>query len=205
MMSPIAKAFPVRSGHTAPIKLGGGAMSRDAYEIENHAHEAVGATNSPLRLIATEDDSPNVGDIEVDSSQNWPLLPDGEYEACFIKQEIVSLRMFKGETRLFAHFEILDNGSRIGTKIYGAWRILRSSSSGKQRISVGRNSNLYIMLCRVYNDRIRPDRISFQELRDCVLKIKTRTVKKNFRQLVLPECLWYSVVDDIISIEVGSV
>ena len=180
-------------------------MSRNAYEIENHANEALGTTNSPLRLIANEDDSPNVGDIEVDSSQNWPLLPDGEYEACFIKQEIVSLRMFKGETRLFAHFEILDNGSRIGTKIYGAWRILRSSSSGKQRISVGRNSNLYIMLCRVYSKRIRPDRISFQELRDCVLKIKTRTVKKNFRQLVLPECLWYSVVDDIISIEVGSV
>ena len=204
-MSPIAKAFPVRFGHTAPIKLGGYAMSRDAYEIENHAHEALGATNSPLRLIATEDDSPNVGDIEVDSSQNWPLLPDGEYEACFIRQEIVSLRMFKGETRLFAHFEILDNGSRIGTKIYGAWRILRSSSSGKQRISVGRNSNLYIMLCRVYGYRIRPDRISFQALRGCLLKIKTRTVKKNFRQLVSPECLRYSVVDDIISIEAGSV
>ena len=180
-------------------------MSRDACKIENDAHEALGATVSPLRLIASEDELSNVGDIEVDSSQDWPLLPDGEYEAYFIKQEIVSLRMFKGASRLFAHFEILAAGSSPPKRIYGAWPISASAKGGKTRLSAGSRSNLYIMLCRVGGYRIRPDRISFQALRGCVLKIKTRTVKKNFRQRVLPECLWYSVVDDIISIEAGSV
>ena len=205
MMLPIAQALPVRFGPTAPIKLGGYAMSSDAYKLVNDVPEPFETNDSPLRLIANEDELPNVGDIEVDSSQDWPLLPDGEYAACFIKQEIVSLRIFKGETRLFAHFEILDNSSGIRTKIYGAWRVSISLSSGRQRTTLGRNSNLYIMLCRVCGYRVRPDRISFQALRGCVLKIKTRTVKKNFRQRILPECLWYSVVDDIIGIEAGSV
>ena len=173
-------------------------------DTPEYAPEALG-NNSPLRLVADETEPRNGDDIEVDPAHDWALLPDGDYMATFIKQEIVSLRMFKGATRLFAHFEIIDNPRATPSRIYGAWPISSTSQGGKRRLSVGRRSNLYIMLCRVYGLRVRPDRISFQALRGCVLKIKTRTVKKNIRQREYPECLWYSVVDDIIGIEAGSV
>ena len=173
-------------------------------DTPEYAPEALG-NNSPLRLVADETEPRNGDDIEVDHGHDWPLLPDGDYMATFIKQEIVPMRIFKGAPRLFAHFEIIDNPRATPTRIYGGWPISSTSQGGKKRISVGGRSKLYIMLCRVYGYRVRPDRISFQELRGCVLKIKTRTVKKNFQQQVLPECLRYSVVDDIISIEAGSV
>ena len=174
-------------------------------QTEKTFSEELEVDSGPLRLIANDEDSSSICGIEIDSGHIWPLLPDAEYEARFIKQEIVSMKMFKGAYSLFAHFEILHFDNTPSTKIYGAWPISISSSAGKKRISAGGRSSLYIMLCRVYDYRVRPDWVSLQGLRGCVIKVKTRTVKKNFRQRALPQCLWYSVVDDIISVEAGSV
>lgn len=178
-------------------------MNSNAFRAENNSSDLSEIESRPLRLVASESE-PSTDEIEVDTAHDWALFPDGEYEACFIKQEIVNMKMFKGESRLYAHFEILNFGDTTRKKIYGAWSIKVSSKGGKRRISAGGRSRLYIMLCRIYNYRVRPDRISFHGLRGCVLKIRTRTVKKNFQQRELPECLWYSVVDDIIGIEAGS-
>lgn len=157
----------------------------------------------PLRLEES-DTVPDDGDIEVEGEVTWPLLPDGEYTAKFLKQDVVSLKMFRGATRLFAHFEILDLGPHRGTHVYGAWPVLATVANGKRRTSVKPKSNLNIMLCRVLGHRVRPARISLHSLRGCVLRIRTRTVKKNFHQKILPPFMRYSVVDEILCIEAGA-
>ncbi len=168
------------------------------YEIPK---ERLVPLDTPLRL---EEASPDEGDIEVVAEVAWPLLPDGEYTAKFVKQEVVTLRIFRGATRLFAHFQILD-GPHSRQRIYGAWPVSATMANGKTRLSLKPRSDLYIMLCNLLGYRIRPDRISFQSLQRCVLRIRTRTVRKNFRQKTLPLFMQYSVVAEILSIEAGTV
>ncbi len=163
------------------------------------------AIERPLRLIEVPDDRDTNGEFEVEAAHSWPLLPDATYLTRYVRTEVTSLRMFRGATRAFVHFQIVEPGSWHGTRLYGAWPVKSCISGGKTRLTVSPRSDLHIMLCRVLGNRVRQDRISFAPLRGCVLRVKTRTVRKNFRQRLLPECLQYSVVDDILSIEAGAI
>jgi hypothetical protein len=92
-----------------------------------------------------------------------------------------------------------------------ACRVKRLTSkpgrNGSFRLAKG--SDLYITLCRLTAEKLRPDRISLRELlRGHVLVVKVRSVKVDYRQRPLPPALHYSVVDDLIgtdtSIPAGS-
>ncbi|MCG3771637.1 MAG: hypothetical protein JW384_02828 [Nitrosomonadaceae bacterium] len=153
----------------------------------------------PLRLQAIE--SPQQGDIEVEPSQQWPLLPDDIYLGQIAKKELTSMKMFKGALRYFITFEITGPAEHSGKHVYGAWPVAaQNTSGGKVRAIVKPKGDLYIMLCRVLGYRVRPDRISFSQLQGCTLRFRTRTVRKNSRQRDYPESLQYSVVDDILEI-----
>ena len=155
-------------------------------------------SEKPMRLVESEPDG--IGDIEAVAGAVWPRLADGDYEARLIRYEVTAMRMFRGALRLFARFELVGGSIPPGTQIYGAWPVL---SNSKGRMKVKARGDLYIMLCRLLGYRVRPDRISLAPLRACVLKVRTRTVKTNARQRKLPECLQYSVVDDIVEIMAG--
>ena len=158
--------------------------------------------NQSLRLVAVDEKIEIEGDIEVESGIDWPLLKDGTYMARFIKQETVPMKMFKGAIRIYGHFEIIGEQSPI--VIYGAWPVKTIKNGNKSRTLAGRRSNIYLMLCRVHGYRIRPDRISLKSLEGCTLKVKTRTVKKDYRQRETPPALWYSVIDNIEEIVEGN-
>lgn len=144
---------------------------------------------------------------------DWPLVPDGFYIAVYLRHVCIELREFNNAPRVFVHLRLIDPGEHYGKVLYRAYpvRAVRRTS-GKPgapihngKFTLSRRSDLMKMLCRVlYQDlKTRPDRVSLRELKNHVLRIRTRTVKKDGRQRDLPPALHYSVVDDIIEKETG--
>ena len=163
-------------------------------------------TTAPLRLVEDTTSQVDEGEIEVIGFSEWPRIPDAQYNVSLVRHEVTEMKMFRGASRLFAIFKIVDAGPYLGTQIYAAWPVSRTTKSGgKNRCVVKAKSDLYLMLCRLLGMRLRADRISLSPLMGCVLLVKTRTVNKNHRQRPYPEFLKYSVVDDVIEIVAGHV
>jgi len=133
-----------------------------------------------------------------------PLIPAGEYVASFSHYE--TKRMFK-TPKLFLHFEVMDPGPHYGTKLYSVFRA--SGLIGKEgkngRFKVRTRSELFLTLCRLQPNAVRPDRISLRSFKGALFRVRVRTVEKDYRQRALPEFLRYSVVDSILSIEAGRI
>ena len=159
--------------------------------------------SAPMRFQELPQDVPLEDVLSVDTGTEWPLLPDAQYNCKLVKYEAVEMRMFRGALRLFAVFEILDVGEFFGKKLYGAWPVQRASKKegGKTRLSVKAKSGLYMMLCRVLNYRVRPDRISLAQLKGHVLIVRTRTVYKDHRQRPYPEFMRYSVINEVLEVK----
>jgi hypothetical protein len=62
---------------------------------------------------------------------------------------------------------------------------------------VAANGELFHCVCKALNERGRIDRFSLAPLKSRVLRIKTRTVKRDYRQREIPEPRRYSVVEAI--------
>lgn len=128
-----------------------------------------------------------------------PLLPDGIYEAVFEGHE--TSKVFNSD-KVFLRFRIVEFGDHFGERLYRAYRVksLKSKPGRKGSYTLNKRSELLLMLVRVLGLNPRKDRPSLLGLKNRVLKIRTRTVKTDSKQRPLPECLWYSVVDDVVSI-----
>lgn len=129
-------------------------------------------------------------------------IPPGEYQAYYRRHETAF--MFKSP-KVFIHFEI-HGGEHGGTKVYAAYRVkeLRGKPRKGGGIRLRHSQDLYRQFVRLTpNQRERPDRISLQRLRGCLLRVSVRTVTKDAKQRELPEALQYSVVDEMLAVEVG--
>lgn len=131
-------------------------------------------------------------DIAVDPGTNTVLIPNGCYRAIFIHH---NTKFMFNSWKVFLWFRIVELGEHFGKEVYAAYRA-DISKAGK--LKIGRRSNLFVMLGRVLEIRLRPDRVSFRDLKHCVLLISTRTVTKDYRQRLLPEWERYSIVDDVL-------
>jgi hypothetical protein len=89
--------------------------------------------------------------------------------------------------------------------IYAAYRV--RSLKGKPRknggFRVAAHGELFVMVCKVLSERGRPDRFSLLPLKAKVLRIKTRTVKRDYRQRDIPDARRYSVVNAITGCDTG--
>ena len=141
-------------------------------------------------------------DIELDG-KIWPLIPDGEYLAMYHRHD--TKRMF-GTLKVFLHFEIVDPGPYNGTKLYRAYNAVdvRHGKKRGRKFKLRPRSQLYLDLCRLYGGNHRRDRIGLTALKSLVLRVRVRTVEKDYRQRPLPEALQYSVVGDLLGVEAGS-
>ena len=158
---------------------------------------AKSTTSATVHTLPTKDD-----DIELDG-KIWPLVPDGEYLARYHRHD--TQRMF-GTLKVFLHFEILDPGPYNGTRLYRAYRAVDvvHGKKGGRRFKLRPRSQLYLDLCRLYGGNHRRDRISLTALKSLVLRVRVRTVEKDYRQRPLPEALQYSVVGDLVGVEAGT-
>ncbi len=144
----------------------------------------------------------SLDDILVEGDQ-YPLVPDGEYVARFLLHETAVV--FR-TPKVFLHFELVDFGRYFKTQLWQAYRVRRLiGTPGKGgRFALGRRSELFLDLARLYDKSIRPDRISLSSLKDVLLRVRTRTVTTDYKQRPLPEHLHYSVIDSIMGVEIGS-
>jgi hypothetical protein len=141
------------------------------------------------------------GDTEQDAHDAFvegfkPVVPDGDYDAKFIGHETA---LVFGSPKVFLHFELVEPGDYIGTRLFQAFRVRRlKGKSGKGgRFVAHAGGDLYALLARLLDVKLRGDRISLQSLRSMLFRITTRTVTTNSRQQPIPLPARYSVVTKI--------
>jgi hypothetical protein len=155
--------------------------------------------------ITRDGEMMEVEELEFAPAPKRPLIPDGRYQARFVRAEAEAMQMYRGAARLFLHFEIIEPGDAYGTRIYGGWPLgAIVIEHGKKRCKAKKgDSDLKIMLKRLLGSAARPDRVSFASLKDKVILIQTRTVKTTGRQRKRGPADQYSVVDDMVEIVAG--
>lgn len=158
--------------------------------------------NAPLKLASTLDPDTTTDECEVDYGRACPAIPEAEYEAVFTHHETA---LSFSTPKVFLWFRIIEPGPYFGLNIYRAYRVrkLKNKPGRNSGFKVAANSDLFVSVCKVLDERGRPDRFSLQRLKGVILKIRTRTVKRDHRQRDIPEARRYSVVETILSKETG--
>ncbi len=132
-----------------------------------------------------------------------PLLPEGEYLATYTHHWTAWVF---NTAKVFVHFKLVEQGEHYGKQLYRPYRAkeLIGKAGKNGRFKLAPRSDLYLMVCRLYEPQVRPDRISLRCLKDVLLRVSIRTVRKDSKQRPLPACLHYSVVDELVCIEAGN-
>ena len=148
----------------------------------------------------------NEGEIVLDD-EILPLIPEGDYSMSY-KYHETTAKAF-GTPKVFVYFTIVEPGPYFGTHLYRSYRVRGFiGKHGKNgRFKLGKRNELFLVLCRLNEreTRLRPDRVSLQALRNAVVRATVRTVKTDYKQRPLPQTLHYSVIDELISVEAGTV
>ena len=135
----------------------------------------------------------------VDTKYLPPKIPEGSYEGVFVRSELAVV--FKC-LKLFVYFRITELGEYHGMEFYRAYRVHPGSKSGKSpKYVLKPRSELLRTIRRISGEKIRRDRASLSALRGKILRLKVRTVIKDYRQRDLPEHDQYSVIEDIVCFE----
>jgi hypothetical protein len=125
-----------------------------------------------------------------------PQIPDAWYEARYIGHETGVVFM---APKCFLHFEIVEHGEHLGTRLFRAFRVRklagRSGKGGKFVVHAG--GDLFALLAKLLDVRLRTDRITLRPLRAMLFRVKTRTVTTNHAQQERPEQSRYSVIAEI--------
>jgi hypothetical protein len=133
----------------------------------------------------------------------WPLVPDGEYVMRLLHHEtVVAFRTPK----VVLHLQIVELGPHHGKRLLRAYRVkeLIGKRGRGGRFKLNRRHELFLTLARLYDTRLRHDRISLRALTKVLLRATTRTVTTDYQGRPLPACLHYSVVDQLVGIEAGA-
>ena len=135
----------------------------------------------------------------VDTKYLPPKISEGTYECVFSRWD--SKVVFKCP-KVFVYFRITQLGPYHGQELFRPYRAHAVSKTTKSaKFMLKPRSELLRMLRRISGENLRRDRASLSVLVGKVLKIKVRTVTKDYRQRDLPEHDQYSVIEDIMCFE----
>jgi len=126
-----------------------------------------------------------------------PLIPDGTYEAVYVKHETFH-QSFGPKIKIT--FRITTLGEYYETLLFGWYNAkrLKSKPAKGGAATLSRHSKLAYELIKVIDVKERVSRLSPAQLKSVLLQIKVRTVKTNSKQQELSKVQHYSVVDSII-------
>lgn len=133
----------------------------------------------------------------------WPLVPDGEYVMqCLWYETVLAFRTPK----VILHMQIVEPGQHYGKILLRAYRVKELiGKRGKHgRFRVTRHQELFLALVRLHNRSLRYKQISLRALTKVVLRVTTRTVVTDYCGRPLPTSLHYSVVDQLVAVEAGT-
>lgn len=124
--------------------------------------------------------------LEIDGGA-FILIPEGEYEA-----KVLSAKRVRKFNRLAIHFrfQIVGMDNLNGTILDG-WTPLDEKGKPAKRSKLVR---WYLSL----ESWGRKDRVSLKAFLQRLLKVRVRTVVKDYEQKPLPPQLYYSVVEDVL-------
>lgn len=135
----------------------------------------------------------------IDTKYVQPKIPEGVYEGVFVKHEIATV--FKCQ-KIFVYFRITQLGPYYGLELFRAYRVNTQTRPGKSaKLILKPRSELLRMIQHISGENIRRDRASLSVLKGKILRLKVRTVTKDYRQRDLPEFNQYSVIEDITCID----
>jgi len=121
-----------------------------------------------------------------------PAIPDGEYDAIFVKAE--SNGMWR-QQKVYLWFQVISPGQWVGHKFFAACNI---PSNGKFTAS----HKFWKWWVRAAGRRPhRGDRMSTQVFRNKVFRVLMRKVLKTAQQRDRTPAQQYSVVDDLLGIQ----
>ncbi len=133
----------------------------------------------------------------VDVEGYRPLLPEGQwFEAKYVGHHVT--RIFNAH-KVIVNFEIVEPGNYFGVKLIRPFRVkqvVRAGVNGKFKL--GARSDLLFALSRLLDYKIRMDRVSLQQLKSMLLRVRTRTVRTTHDGRQTPDWAHYSVVDEIV-------
>ena len=121
-----------------------------------------------------------------------PAIPDGEYEAMFIKAE---KNWMWGQEKLFLWFQIITQGKWVSQKFFAPFNI---PSKGNFTVSTK------YWLWWVFAAGRRPgraDRLSPNVFKNQVFRVRMRTVLKTAKQTDRTPEQQYSIVDELLGIQ----
>lgn len=142
-----------------------------------------------------------------DLSNAPPLLPPGRYQATYLFHETA---FFRSTPKVYLHLQVV-GGEHDGVRLYRAYRV--ASLKGKPKryggFKVHHSHAVFRQLVTVSSATTRPDRVSFTALKGCLLTISVRSVTRDAgtasrKPQALPGVLQYSVIDELLSIDAGS-
>ncbi len=135
-----------------------------------------------------------------EAGEELPLLPDGEYEAMYVRH---TTREQFGTSKAVFYFEVMDYGKWHGVQLERFYNVERlTSKRGKNGSFVpALRGSFMIDYCVCFGLPKRRDRISLSKFKGKIFTIKVRAVKRNHVQRKYPECMQYSVIDSIIGVK----
>ncbi|RJS95279.1 hypothetical protein [Salinisphaera sp. Q1T1-3] len=135
------------------------------------------------------------------------LVPPGRYQAIYRFHETA---YFRSTPKVYLHLQI-SGGAHDGVRLYRAYRVARLTGKPKRYggFKVHHSHAVFRQMVTLSSAVTRPDRISFSALKGCLLSVSVRTVTKDAgtssrKPQTLPEALQYSVIDELLSIDAGS-
>lgn len=153
-------------------------------------------------VISLVGDSADVGRLE--SRDDYPHVPDGDYDACVIGAETWQRRAKMGwAPRLCVRWRIVEMGQHMGIVIPAWYRVLRVD--GRRRYRVAARARLQMDLAVMLGRRPPTDRYPLSDVTDHVYRVRTRTVTDTADDYgagtrELPEAMRYSVVQHVLGV-----
>ena len=132
-----------------------------------------------------------------------PLIEPGEYDLMFHKRWMGYL-YGKRAAKLILVFRVATIGPAYGEKLFRCYNI-KSFDKKRGTFRVGWNSNFVKDYARLFGQPTNLKSIGTNRLKGKIVQGKVRSVVKDFQNHPLPECLHYSVIDQLSNVIVGDI
>lgn len=134
------------------------------------------------------------------SDERPVLVKPGLYEVTLVKT-------WKGflhgrAPKLILVFRILDEGPYYGRHLYRAYNV-RGFTDRKEIIPKGWHSDFVREYARLFGVPHKLRDIGVRQYKSKVFSCRVRTVERDYKQRPLPEGMQYSIIDEILKVDVG--
>ena len=130
----------------------------------------------------------------------YSLVPDGVYDVVLV--DYLTKYIFRSP-KLILNLRIVEQGEHYGKTLSRYYNVkkLKSKAGKNGDFQVSRGSDFVYDFHACFGIQKRLDRMPMTRFKNVIIRVKTKTVKKNYRQREIPECLKYSVIGELLGVK----